>query len=211
VQGVVLRTFAHDHAEEFARYASVPVINGLSDLMHPCQALADLLTLQETFNRFKGLRVAYVGDGNNVLNSLAQGCAMVGVSLAAATPRAYKPDEAVWRAAVRSARSRGISLQWTANPREAVEGADVVYTDVWVSMGKERQRSRRLKIFRPYQVNERLLRHAKGGCRVMHCLPAHRGEEITDGAMEGSPSLVFEQAENRLHVQKALLEFLIKR
>jgi ornithine carbamoyltransferase len=208
VDAIVARTFAHEDVEEFSAYATCPVINGLSDLVHPCQALADLFTLQETFNRFEGLRVAYVGDGNNVLHSLAQGCAMVGVSLAVATPRAYRPDAAIWRAALRSAKSQGASLRWTLNPREAVEGADVVYTDVWVSMGKERQRSRRLVAFRPYQVNGRLLQHAKAGCRVMHCLPAHRGEEITEDVLEGSSSVVFEQAENRLHVQKALLAFL---
>ena len=210
VDGIVVRTFAHENAEEFAAYSRVPIINGLSDLHHPCQALADLFTLQETFNRFKGLRVAYVGDGNNVLHSLAQGCALVGVTLTVATPRVHRPDSAIWQVAVRSARTHGSVLRWTVNPREAVEGADVVYTDVWVSMGKERERSRRLKRFRPYQVNARLLQHAKTGCRLMHCLPAHRGEEITDDVMERSSSLVFEQAENRLHAQKALLTFLFK-
>ena len=208
VDGIVVRTFAHRDAEEFAAYASCPVINGLSDLMHPCQALADLFTIEEQFGRLKGLRVAYVGDGNNVLHSLVEGCAMLGVSVSAATPKGYRPEPSIWTASAARAIRHGASVRWGPDPREAVRGADVIYTDVWVSMGKEAERKQRLTIFRPYQVNQALLKHAKPGCRIMHCLPAHRGEEITDEVMEGKRSLIFEQAVNRLHVQKALLRFL---
>ena len=210
VDGIVVRTFAHADAEQFAAFADVPVINGLSDLVHPCQALADLLTIQESVGRLRGVTVAYVGDGNNVLHSLAQGCAMLGVSLAAATPSGYRPDAAMWHAAANVAHRHGASLRLETDPRRAVRGADVVYTDVWVSMGQERERAQRVKRFQAYQVSEALLRQAKVGCKVMHCLPAHRGEEITDEVMEGAYSLIFEQAENRLHVQKALLNFLLK-
>ena len=211
VDAIVARTFAHSDVEEFARYASVPVINGLSDLVHPCQALADLFTIEEQFGRLKGLTVAYVGDGNNVLHSLVEGCGMTGVNVSVSTPAAYRPDGGIWSAAARRAKAHGARLRWTRDPSDAVRGADVVYTDVWVSMGKESERTTRSKIFRPYQLNGALLRRAKPGCRVMHCLPAHRGEEITDQVMEGPRSLIFEQAENRLHVQKALLIMLLGR
>ena len=209
VDGIVVRTFAHTNAEEFAAYASVPVINGLSDLVHPCQALADLFTLRERFGRLKGLRLAYVGDGNNVLHSLVEGCAMLGVHVTVATPSRYRPDASIWKAAVRRARARGTSVRWEADPRAAVRGADVVYTDVWVSMGQERERAKRLRTFGAYQLNQALLKHVPSGCRIMHCLPAHRGEEITDEVMESPRSLIFDQAENRLHVQKALLLMLL--
>jgi len=208
VDGIVARTFAHRDAEEFAAYAHCPVINGLSDLMHPCQALADLFTMEEAFGRLKGLRVVYVGDGNNVLHSLMEGCAMLGVNLSVATPRGYRPEPSVWKASAARAKAQGAWLRWAQDPREVVRGADVVYTDVWVSMGKEAERKERLAAFRPYQVNRALLKHAKPGCKIMHCLPAHRGEEITEEVMEGRGSLIFEQAVNRLHVQKALLRFL---
>ncbi len=211
VDGIVIRTFAHADAEAFARHSRVPVINGLSDLVHPCQALADLLTLQERFGRLAGLRVAYVGDGNNVLHSLLEGCAMLGVHVAVSTPARYRPDQAIWTAAARQATSHGASIRWSADAREAVRGADVVYTDVWVSMGQERERAKRLKAFRPYQVNAELLRHAKPACGIMHCLPAHRGEEITAAAMESQHSLIFQQAENRLHAHKALVAWLVAR
>lgn len=210
VDGIVVRTFAHRDAEEFARYATVPVINGLSDLMHPCQAVADVMTLEEHFGRLKGLKLAYVGDGNNVLHSLVECCAMVGVDVAAATPNGFRPDGTIWRRAAQTAKRHGATVSWSALPREAVRSADVIYTDVWVSMGKEHERRARRAVFRTYQVNGALLKGAKPRCRVMHCLPAHRGEEITDEVMEGSRSLVFEQAENRLHVHKALLKFLVK-
>jgi ornithine carbamoyltransferase len=209
VDAIVVRTFAHRDAEEFARYASVPVINGLSDLLHPCQALADLFTIEEHFGRLAGLRLGYVGDGNNVLHSLLQACAMLGVHLTVATPDGYRPAPAVWRAAAAQTESRGASLRWCRDPREAARGADVIYTDVWTSMGQESQHLKRLRAFRDYQVNRTLLKLAKPGCRVMHCLPAHRGEEITEELIDGARSLIFEQAENRLHVQKALLKMLL--
>lgn len=211
VEGIVVRVFAHRDAQEFAKYASIPVINGLSDLVHPCQALADLLTIQEHYGNFKGVRLAYVGDGNNVLHSLIEGCAMAGLNVSVSTPESYRPDRSVWNAASRVAKRHGASLEWNADPREAVKGADVVYTDVWVSMGQEQERGQRVKVFRRYQLNQALLRAAKPGCRIMHCLPAHRGEEISDELMESRRSLIFDQAENRLHVQKALLMMLVGR
>jgi len=209
VDAIVARTFSHSDVEEFARYAAVPMINGLSDSVHPCQALADLVTIQEAFGRLKGVRVAYVGDGNNVLHSLLQGCGMMGAHVRVATPPAYRPDPAIWRGAVRLGKRHGAVLQWDADPRRAVRDADVVYTDVWVSMGQERQRTQRVNAFTRYQVNTALLKHAPRGCRIMHCLPAHRGEEITEQVMESKHSLIFAQAENRLHAQKALLTFLM--
>ncbi len=209
VRGIILRTFAHRDVEEFAQYASRPVINGLSDLVHPCQALADLLTIEEACGRLKGVRLAYVGDGNNVLHSLMQGAAMLGMHAAIATPKAYRPNAALWAAAARQAKLHGGSLTWEEDPRRAVRGADILYTDVWVSMGQETEREPRLRAFKPYQVNAALLSEAARGCRVLHCLPAHRGEEITDEVMESQQSLVFDQAENRLHVHKALLLWLL--
>ena len=209
VEVIVARTFAHSDVEEFARYSAVPVINGLSDTVHPCQALADLLTIQEAFGRLQGVRVAYVGDGNNVLHSLLQGCGMMGVHVTVATPPAYRPDPAIWRRAVHLGKRHGAMLYWDADPRRAVRDADVVYTDVWVSMGQERQRAQRARAFTRYQVNAALLKHAPRGCRIMHCLPAHRGEEITEQVMESRHSLIFAQAENRLHAQKALFMMLL--
>ncbi|PIQ84839.1 MAG: ornithine carbamoyltransferase [Candidatus Omnitrophica bacterium CG11_big_fil_rev_8_21_14_0_20_63_9] len=211
VDGIVVRTFGHADVEAFARYARCPVINGLSDAVHPCQALADLLTIQEAFGRLKALTVAYVGDGNNVLHSLVQGCAMLGLSLSAATPTGYRPNAALWAAAARDGKRHGATIAWTSHPAQAVRGADVVYTDVWTSMGQERERAVRLKAFRGYQINRSLLAKAKPGARIMHCLPAHRGEEITDDVMEHRRSLIFDQAENRLHAHAALLEFLFRR
>ncbi len=181
VSGMVVRTFAHRDAEEFAKYASRPVINGLSDVVHPCQALADLFTIEECFGRLTGVNLAYVGDGNNVLHSLVQGAAALGLPMTVATPKSFRPDASIWTTAVRQARAHGASLRWEEDPRRAVRGADVVYTDVWVSMGKEQERRKRLKVFRPYQVNRTLLKHAAPGCRIMHCLPAHRGEEGREG------------------------------
>jgi ornithine carbamoyltransferase len=210
VHGIVARTFAHRDAEELAAFSRVPVINGLSDEFHPCQAVADLLTIAEHGGRLRGARVAYVGDGNNVLHSLAQGCGMLGVHLSVATPPRHRPDGSIWSGALRLARRSGASLRWTADPREAVRGAQIVYTDVWVSMGQEAERAARLKALRPYQVNTELLKLAAPGASVMHCLPAHRGEEITDELMESRRALIFQQAENRLHAHKAILELLFR-
>ena len=208
VDAIVARTFAHADAEEFARYATVPVVNGLSDLHHPCQALADLLTMHEHFGTLRGLTVAYIGDGNNVLHSLMQGLGRFrGVTLRVATPDGYGPNQRIWGEEVR--RFGGRLDLCVDGPEAAARGADVVYTDVWTSMGQERERAARAKAFTAFQVNRELLALAKPGCMVMHCLPAHRGEEITDEIMEGRRSLIFAQAENRLHAQKALLVLLL--
>ena len=210
VDAIVVRVFAHGDAEEFARYAGVPVINGLSNLHHPCQALADLLTIQEHFRTLKGITVAYVGDGNNVLHSLAQGLGQFhDVILRVATPTGYEPDKHIWGEEVR--RCGGRLDLFCDDPKPAVRGADVIYTDVWTSMGQEREQEIRRKAFQVFQVNQALLALAKPNCVVMHCLPAHRGEEITEEVMESPRSLIFEQAENRLHVQKALLLMLLGR
>jgi len=205
VAGIVARVFRHDQVEAFARYASVPVINGLSDLHHPCQALADLLTIQERFPQLAGLRVSYIGDGNNVLHALMQGTSLLGMHLRVATPPAYRPDAGLWRDAESVAKRHGGSIEWTQQPQDAVRGADVIYTDVWTSMGQEQEREARLRAFQQFQVTPALVARAKPRCLVMHCLPAHRGEEIAESVLEGPRSVVFEQAENRLHAQKALL------
>ncbi len=210
VDAIVLRTFGHATVEEFARFASVPVINGLSDQVHPCQALADLLTIQEQLGRLRGVQAAYIGDGNNVLHSLAEACAMTGVHLSVATPERYKPEAKLWQQARELAKPMGAKLELTTDPRAAAKGASVIYTDVWVSMGQEKEREERLKQFIGFQVNDDLLSEAAKDCRIMHCLPAHRGEEISAELMEDKRSVVFDQAENRLHVQKALLAFLMK-
>jgi ornithine carbamoyltransferase len=208
VDGIVLRTFGHGVVEEFARYAWVPVINGLSDLHHPCQALADLLTVQERFGRLRGVTIAYVGDGNNVLHSLLEAAGLSGMHVRAATPKGYEPDWGVWKEALALSPDH-VTFDFSHDPRRAVRGADVIYTDVWASMGREHERAARLKAFRGFQVNGRLVSGAKQGAIVLHCLPAHRGEEITEDVLESRRSLVFEQAENRLHVQKALLMMLL--
>ena len=209
VSAIVARTFRHQDVEAFARYASVPVINGLSDLHHPCQALADLFTVQERCGRLDGVVMAYVGDGNNVLHSLAEGASLLGVTLRVATPRRYRPHGTIWEWAVKRAKRSGARLIWCDNPREAVKGARVIYTDVWTSMGYEHEQAVRRRAFRRFQVNPALLKLADRRCVVMHCLPAHRGEEIAEDVVEGRQSIVFDQAENRLHAQKALLLTLL--
>jgi ornithine carbamoyltransferase len=211
VDGMIVRTFSHREAEEFARFATVPVINGLSDLHHPCQALADLFTIHERFGRLKGLVVSYIGDGNNVLHSLMQGASLFGMNVRVATPNGYRPDPNILAQARRQADRSHAQVQWRDDPTAVVRNADIIYTDVWTSMGQEHERSTRRKAFRAFQLNEQLLALAKPRCVVMHCLPAHRGEEITEGVLEGPRSIVFDQAENRLHVQKALLLMLFAR
>lgn len=211
LDGMALRTFSHQVLEEFAAFAQVPVINGLSNFSHPCQALTDLFTVEEEFGTLAAKKIAFVGDGNNVLNSLLTVCAMMGVSVSFATPKAYPPHPNVLakvRAITRNSSSR---IEQYFNPEEAVKDADVVYTDVWVSMGEEKKSAQKKKKFRGFQVNAKLLKHAKPDARIMHCLPAHRGEEITDEALESKNSMVFDQAENRLHVQKAILLKLIEK
>lgn len=203
LDAMVIRTYSHDTLTEFASCASVPVINGLSDLHHPCQALADLMTIFEKKGALKGVRLAYVGDGNNVANSLIEAAALTGMRFALACPKGYEPA----LVDLVTVSNGGISLM--TDPEEAVRNADVVYTDVWVSMGQEEEAAQKRDKFRAYQVNGELLSHAAKDAIVLHCLPAHRGEEITDEVIDGPRSAVFDQAENRLHTQKALLEFLL--
>jgi len=205
VAGVMIRAFAHGTIEEFARHSSVPVINGLSDREHPCQILGDLLTLKEHFGRTEGLSVAWIGDGNNVCHSLILASALAGFELSVASPARYRPDPEI----VEAARGAGGRIRLTADPREAARGADALYTDVWVSMGEEEEREERLAAFRGYTIDEGLLSLALPDAVVLHCLPAHRGEEITDGVLEGPRSIVWDQAENRLHTEKALLSALL--
>ena len=209
LDGIVLRTFAHEEVEELARYATIPVINGLTDLHHPCQIVGDLLTIIEQLGRCEGVRVAWVGDGNNVANSWLQGASKMGMHLTLACPRGYWPSPALLRKAQEETAASGGSIEMTEDPVQAVKEADIIYTDVWVSMGQEAERPWRLEVFQPYQVNERLLAAAKATTRVMHCLPAHRGEEITADVIDGPRSIVFDHAENRLHAQKAILQFLL--
>jgi len=205
---LAIRTFAQQDLEIFARYATIPVINALSDLEHPCQILADLLTIQERFRELAGLTLSYVGDGNNVAHSLLLGCALVGMNIRVATPAEHQPLSAVVQQAEAIAAGRTEVLV-TIDPTLAVKGTQVVYTDVWASMGQENLASDRIPVFQPYQVNEELLDLADPGAIVLHCLPAHRGEEITDAVIEGPASCVWDQAENRLHAQKALLASLL--
>ncbi len=205
VDGIMIRTFAQEEVEELAQYADVPVINALTDLVHPCQVLADLLTVQEKKGSLKGLKLTYIGDGNNMAHSLLYGCAKVGMDVSIAAPEGYMPDEAVVAAAQADAQKTGSKIVITKDPEEAVAGADVIYTDVWASMGQEEEAKERMKIFAPYQVNEALLQKANNDYIFLHCLPAHRGEEVTEEVLEGAHSVVFDEAENRLHVQKAIM------
>ncbi len=211
VDAIMARVFAHDHVVALAQWASVPVINGLSDYCHPCQALADLLTIQEKLGTLSGVRLAYVGDGNNVLTSLLFGAALTGMALTAATPPDYAPSPEVVSRAKALAGPTGASLQIGTDPTEAVAGAQVVYTDTWTSMGQEAEAAVRRDAFADFQVNEALLAGASVDVGVMHCLPAHRGEEITDAVADGPHSWLFDQAENRLHAQKAVLVDLLTR
>jgi ornithine carbamoyltransferase len=207
--GIVLRTFGHDIVAELAQAASVPVINGLTDLLHPCQILSAMQALSEHFGQLKGLHIAYLGDGNNVANSWLLGAAQMGLTLTIACPQAYRPEPTIVMQAQHIAETTGAILDIIEDPQQAVKGADVVYTDVWTSMGQEAEAESRRQIFRPYQINAALMAETPSHAVVMHCLPAHRGEEITEAVLESPRSLVFEEAENRLHAQKALLVFLL--
>jgi len=209
VDGVVLRTFAHATACGMAEHACIPVVNALTDHEHPCQALADYFTLQEKFGDVKKVRLAYVGDGNNVAHSLILTAAALGSSITVATPAGYEPDAEVTASALRTCVKTGGSVEVIADPIAAVTNADAVYTDVWASMGQEQEATERRNIFAPYQVNDRLMSHAAPHAVFMHCLPAHRGEEVAAEVIDSSRAIVFDQAENRLHVQKALLLMLI--
>ncbi|MBU7007404.1 ornithine carbamoyltransferase [Phosphitispora fastidiosa] len=205
LDGIMIRTFAHSDVEELAKYASIPIINGLTDLNHPCQILADFQTILEHKGCLEGLKLAYVGDGNNVCHSLLNGCAKVGMHISAAVPEGYEPSQEIVRIARADAVETRAVIEITDDPFKAVKDADIVYTDVWASMGQEEEHAERLKIFEPYQVNEELVSVAKPDYLFMHCLPAHRGEEVSAGVIDGPNSVVFDEAENRLHAQKAVL------
>ncbi|RMH33560.1 MAG: ornithine carbamoyltransferase [Nitrospirae bacterium] len=205
LDALVIRTYEQQIVEEWARNATIPVINGLTDLCHPCQALADLLTIMEKKGRLKGVKLAYVGDGNNMANSLIEAGAKVGMHVVIACPSGYEPNAEFLERSRKDAARTGATIQITDDPFVAAKEADVVYTDVWISMGQEKERARRLNALAPYQVNRHLLEHASPAAIVMHCLPAHRGEEITGEVLDGPQSVVLDQAENRLHMQKAIL------
>ena len=205
VDAVMIRAYSHATVEEFARYADVPVVNGLSDHEHPCQVLADIMTLSERFGDLHGLKLAWVGDGNNVCNSWILSSALTGMEIAVASPQRYRPKDEI----VDQARAMGGKVTVVTDPDEAVRDADVLYTDIWVSMGDEKERAERLQALKSYTMDSRLVAQASPDALVMHCLPAHRGEEITDEVIEGPQSIVWDQAENRLHAQKALLVRLV--
>lgn len=209
VDGIMARTFSYQTVLDLAKYASVPVINGLTDYDHPCQILADLFTIYEKKGDLKGLTLSYIGDGNNVLHSLIQGCVKVGMNIIYSSPGGYTPLPEVVTEAAEEAKITRSSIQHITDPVEAVKNADVIYTDVWVSMGQESDKEKRLTDLKPYQLNSNLLSKAKKDVLVMHCLPAHRGEEITDEVIDGPNSIVFDEAENRLHTQKAIMKLLM--
>jgi ornithine carbamoyltransferase len=209
VDAIMIRTFAHRTLEELAEYATIPVINGLTDDDHPCQALADLLTIYEVKNTLKGLKLAYVGDGNNVAHALMIAAAKVGMDCVIACPAGYEPKEKYVNAAMQIGKQTGANVAVTHDPVEAVTNADIIYTDVWTSMGQEQESEQRLAVFQPFQVNSELVKHAKPNYMFLHCLPAHRDEEVTADVIDGPNSFVFQQAGNRLHVQKAILLSLL--
>lgn len=203
--GVMIRTFEHNDVVEFAKYSDVPVINGLTDDHHPCQVLADLLTVKEKFGELENLKLTYVGDGNNMANSLLLGCAIVGMDVTISSPKGYEPDKNIVKEAEELGVISGAKIEVINDPFEAVKNANVVYTDVWASMGQEEEAEERRKIFKNYQVNSELLKAASDDVIVLHCLPAHRGEEISEAVLEKHANSIFEQAENRLHAQKAVM------
>ncbi|MEQ2464455.1 ornithine carbamoyltransferase [Niallia sp. CLA-SR-H024] len=210
VDGIMIRTFSHSIVEELAEHATIPVINGLTDLYHPCQALADLLTILEVKGTLKGLKLAYIGDGNNVAHSLLVACSKVGIDISVATPKNYEVDTKVAELAYSFAEASGSEIVLTNDPVEAVHQADAIYSDVWTSMGQEAENEQRLKDFKGFQINADLVKHAKADYIFLHCLPAHREEEVTTEIIDGNHSYVFQQAGNRLHAQKALLVEILK-
>lgn len=210
VDGIMIRTFGHEKIEELAESATIPVINGLTDMFHPCQALADLLTIQELKGKLAGLKMAYIGDGNNVVHSLMIACAKTGIDFSIACPPGYEPNKEIVEYAKKEAKQQGCEIVVTDSPTEAIEGADVVYADVWTSMGQEAENAVRLEAFKKYQINAELVKHAKEDYIFMHCLPAHREEEVTAEIIDGPNSVVFHQAGNRLHAQKAILVDLLQ-
>lgn len=205
VNAIMYRAFSNQIMRELAKHASVPVINGLDDLEHPCQCAADLLTVLEKKGKLKGLQLVYVGDGNNVCNSLLLGCALTGMNMRAATPKDFKPNADIVAKAQEIAKEKGGRIETLSNPYQAVEGADVIYTDTWVSMGQEAEKQAREKLFLPYQVNDKLVEKANKDYIFLHCLPAHRGLEVSAEVIDGPHSVVFDEAENRMHAQKAIL------
>ncbi len=205
LDGIMIRTFKQSDVEELAKYGSIPIINGLTDLLHPCQVLADLLTITEHCGSLKGKKLAYVGDGNNMAHSLLYGGAKTGMEIAVATPAAYQCDETVVKQAMEDAKQTGAKIVVTQDPKEAVKDADVVYTDTWVSMGQESEKEEKVKVFGAYQVNKELFGLAKPEAIFLHCLPAYRGMEVTEDVIDSPNSVIFDEAENRLHAQKAVM------
>ncbi|MFA6808878.1 MAG: ornithine carbamoyltransferase, partial [Eubacteriales bacterium] len=209
VDGIMIRTFSHKEVTDLAKYSSVPVINGLTDYLHPTQVLADLMTIKEYKGKIAGLKLAYVGDSNNMANSLLLGGTKMGLNIVVASPKGYKPSVEIMDIACNNAVLSGGSAKVVDEPLEAAKEADIIYTDVWASMGQEEEALIRQKVFKGYQVNSEMLKVAHPGAIVMHCLPAHRGEEITEDVIEGSQSVVFDEAENRLHAHKAIMALLM--
>jgi ornithine carbamoyltransferase len=207
--GIMARVFAHQTILDLVKYSRVPVVNGLSDFSHPCQGLADLFTVYEKKGRLDGLKLAFVGDGNNVCHSLLYGCSKMGMSISVGCPKGYEPDAEVVAFARNEAKKHGAEVRVTNDPHEAVKGVDVIYTDVWASMGKEKEHEERVKLFKPYQINPGLVKGAKEDYLFMHCLPAHRGEEVVNEVADSPNSVIFDQAENRMHTQKALLALIM--
>jgi ornithine carbamoyltransferase len=209
LDGIMIRTFSHQDVISLSDYSSIPVINGLTDLLHPCQVLADLFTILEKKNILKGLKLAYIGDGNNMAHSLLHGCTKVGMHISIASPKGYKPNEEIVKNAETNAGFSGSKISILEDPAEAVKDADIVYTDVWASMGQESEAQERKKIFAKYQVNPKLIKYAKKDYIFMHCLPAHRGDEVVNEVADSKNSVIFDEAENRLHVQKAVMTLLM--
>ena len=210
LNGIMIRTFSHQDVVDLAKYGSIPVINGLTDLLHPCQVLADMFTILEKKNHLEGLKLAYVGDGNNMAHSLLYGCSKTGIHISIASPDGYKPKEEIVNNAKRNASVSGSEINIINDPVEAVKDADIIYTDVWASMGQESEANERKKIFNKYQVNPELVKHAKKDYIFMHCLPAHRGDEVVNEVADSKNSVIFDEAENRLHVQKAIMVLLMQ-
>ncbi len=209
LDGIMIRTFAHSDVTELAKYASIPVINGLTDLLHPCQVLTDLFTILEKKRKLQGLKLAYIGDGNNMAHSLLNGCSKVGINIAIASPSGYKPNKDIVENAKKFAKYMGSKIEILDDPVAAVNEADIVYTDVWASMGQEAEAVERKKKFMKYQVNPKLIKHAKDDYLFMHCLPAHRGDEVVNEVCDSPNSIIFDEAENRLHVQKSIMALLM--
>jgi len=210
VQAIMVRTFAHQIVVDMAKFASIPIINGLTDYCHPCQVMADCLTIQEVKGTLKGLKLCYVGDGNNVAQSLMAAGAMLGINVTIACPHGFEPDSNVYQKAIEAAKETGARIEVGHDPIKCIKGSDVVYTDTWTSMGQEAEAEKRRKIFVPYQINDDLMANAKSDAIFMHCLPAHRGEEVTDSVIDAPNSVVYQEAENRLHVQKAIMYQLMQ-